>query len=69
MDGPTFSIDVFFVVLSMLNFVVFIAVLYAVVRFARWLLVGRRRELADAADLRERVSRLEAAQGDRTQEG
>jgi hypothetical protein len=65
---PTFGINAFWVVVSGLNFVLFVAVVYGVVRFGRWLMVGRTREKAEVAELRERVANLEM-QGERTDGG
>jgi hypothetical protein len=56
-----FGINGFWIVISALNFVVVIAAVYAVIRVARWFSVRRRRETAELADLRQRVSLLEAA--------
>lgn len=57
-----FGINAFWIVVSALNFVLLIAVVYAVIRFVRWFFVGRQREAAEVADLRERVAQLEAAE-------
>ena len=53
--------DAFWIVVSALNFVLLVAVVYGVIRLARWFTVGRRHAAADMADLRERVAQIEAA--------
>jgi hypothetical protein len=64
-EEPLFSINAFMVALAALNFVLFVAIVYGLARFARWLLLGRKREKAELADLRDRVARLEAGQVER----
>ena len=66
MEGSAFGVNAFWVVVSALNFVLFVAIVYGVVRFVRWLIVGRQREAAEQAELRERVAAVEANQAERT---
>jgi uncharacterized protein HemY len=63
-DGTSFAVNWFWIIVSVLNFVVFVAIVCAVVLFLRWLIVGRRRELEEIAQLRARVEQLESGQGD-----
>jgi hypothetical protein len=61
-EDPLFSINAFQVAVAALNFVLLVAMVYSLVRFAQWLKVGRKREKAELAELRDRVASLEARQ-------
>jgi len=58
-ESSSFGINAFWVGVSVLNFALFVGIVYAIVRFARSLRAGRRREQAELADLRDRAASLE----------
>ncbi|MFN8623710.1 MAG: hypothetical protein U0869_23460 [Chloroflexota bacterium] len=58
---PGLMINAWWIVVSVLNFAIGIAVIAGIVLLVRWLLVTRPRAAREKAELRQRVARLEAA--------
>jgi hypothetical protein len=63
-EGATsgFTINGWWIAVSLLNFAIGIALIVGVVLLVRWLVVSRPRQAREQAELRERLARLEAAQ-------
>jgi hypothetical protein len=64
LDSSALQVSPLWAIVATLGLGLLFAALYGAARFVRWLVIGRRRDAALLAGLRERVTRLEDAQGD-----